>query len=156
MLKACELYSHGDLILDEEDITRFNMKKTDVIGIVQLIQEHANLIALKNGEVSILDKDKYIESLMHSKGVIWYISRGKSLILPHVQIHYAILDNEKILAIYNDEHIRDAKLSNAITTNKINLIIEDISTSHQFLKNYNDQKKLRKVYDRLGGYDIKH
>lgn len=149
MFSEYELYCHDSLILDQEDIIKLNIRKTDTIGIIGLIQSCSNLLQIKNGEVVSVDKYNYLNKINNSKREICYINRGDSLILTPIVILYGIKDDDRILVLYNERNVRDAKLSSLKLENKINSIISDMGDSHSIVEEYNKQKKLRKIYDVL-------
>jgi len=149
MLKECELYCHGDLILDKEELIGLNIQKTNVIGIISLLQSHSNLFEIKNGEVTSVDKNSYLTKIMNSKKEICYISRGGNLFLPIIEVYYGIEDSGRVLSVYREKNVRDAKLSYAVMMGQVNSIVEDMGNSRLFIQDYSKQKKLRNIYDGL-------
>lgn len=150
MFSGCELYSYSGLLLNELELKKLQIYKTDSIGAVTLIQNYSNVSSMElnktidDYDYIPLDKSVFLKQILSSSKEICYRIVKDSVIILPVQIHYGISDGERILALYDEKNIRDAKLSTVVKINKINSIIEDITNSNSLIQTYNKQKELRR------------
>lgn len=147
MFNECELYYYEGLILDDDDIKELNMEKTNGIGLITLIQNYTNVFGIENGEIIEIDKEKLLNNVIKTEEEFCYIIRNNSLLLPPIKIYYGIKE-DRILAVWENKQIRDIKLHEIRVTN-ICTIIEEMSNTDSFIKDFNKQKKLRKKYNSL-------
>lgn len=148
MFEKCELYYCDGLILTEEQVKDLNIEVTDNIGLIALIQKYNYIFEIKDENLKQADKRKILESVLNNGQKICCIKKENVLVLPPIKIYYGIKQGSQFLAFWDDEKIRDAKLSD-IRINGIRSVIEDMTNSQELILEYKKQLKLRKVNDSL-------
>lgn len=148
MFEKCELYYYDGLYLDEEAMNKINIQITNGIRLVTALQECVNVYELDNYEKRILDRDKLILNVLSSDKRFCFTVCNNDLIILPITIYYGIKSNDQLLAFWDDEKIREAKLA-SVKAKGIMCLISDINHSVSIVDNYKKQLQLKKAYNSL-------
>lgn len=148
MYQKCELYAYEGLYLDEEEITKLNIQKTNSIGLVALLQNTNCVFEMNANGYFNANKEMLQVNAMKGNKEICYIMRNGILIVLPFKILYGVKNDKQIIAFWNNEKVRDAKFLD-IKRNGVSSIIFEMSSSQPIVDQYEKQLKLRKIYNNL-------
>lgn len=148
MFKKCELYYYDGLYLNEEEVKKLYIQKTDGIGLITALQKCISVYTLENGEKKHLDKKMLLNNAMKDNREFCYILKNNILVMLPIKVYYGIKNDYQVLAFWDDENIRDA-MFDGVKRNGISILIADMAISSSMIDEYQKQLKLRKTYNSL-------
>lgn len=145
MVSKCDLYCYNGLFMNKDDLSELGIIVSNGINVFSLFNDINSVIKLSNGKLNSIAKEKFYTNVSLSDNYC-YMLKNKSLIILPITIYYCIEADNKIVAIYNNENIRNIKYDQ-VMVDKIQTIIDDMKYSESFVDMYNKQLSLKKKYD---------
>ena len=148
MFQKCELYYFEGLYLNEEEITKLGIHKTNGIGLIALLQNVDRVFEMSIDGYCNANKEELQINAMKKNKEYCYIIKNNSLVVLPFKIFYGVKNDKQIIAFWNYENVRDAKLLD-IKSKGVGSIIFEMSSSQSMIGEYEGQLRLRKIYNNL-------
>ena len=149
MFEKCELYYYEGLYLNEEEINKLGINKTNGIGLAALLQNTDKVLEMNVDGYYVADKETLQLSAIREDKEYCYIIKKNILIVLPFKILYGIKNSKQIIAVWYYQNVRDAKFLEINKTASVSSITFEISSSQPMVEQYQEQLKLRKIHNNL-------